>query len=144
MTSTATGLDAGATQWRALRHWLAPGVSLIWRFPLLVALALLSLLYAFRGLVHLAFLFEAHPIGTFLFAPALLPFAAFPAICFLLVIRVLPGVWRDRSLSPGRKSLAVAGGPLAAHLAAWVLDLVQINMIKLMGIALPRLPLDPY
>ena len=143
MAARASGLQTAA-QPRALRQWFAPGASLLWRLPLLLVLAALSLWFAFRGLVHLAFLFDAHPIGTFIFAPALLPFAALPALCFLGVIRVLPRIWRDRTLSSGRKSLAIAGGPLAALLAAQVIDLVQTNMIKLMGIRLPRLPLDPY
>jgi hypothetical protein len=127
-----------------LRLWLAPGVSLLWRLPLFLLLTALAAWFAFRGLVHLAFLFEAHPIGTFIFAPALLPFAALPAVCFVLVMRFLPRIWLDRALSVGRKVLAVAGGPLAALFVAQLIDLVHINMIKLMGIQLPRLPLDPY
>jgi hypothetical protein len=47
-------------------------------------------------------------------------------------------------LSAGRKVLTIVGGLLAALLAAQLIDLVQTNLIKLMGISLPRLPLDPY
>jgi hypothetical protein len=152
MTSRATSrpsgrpvVDAGRpTVGYTLGQWFALGPSLLWRVPLLLVMVALTAWFAFRGLVHLAFLFVEHPIGTFLFAPALLPFAALPAICFLVVIRVLPRVWLDPSIGAGRKALAVAGGPLAALLVAQFLDLVQINALKLMGIALPRLPLDPY
>jgi hypothetical protein len=123
---------------------LAAGPSLIWRLPLLLLLVALGLWFGFRGLVHLAFLFDAHPVGTFLFAPALLPFAASPALCFLLYARLLPAYWRTRGASSGRRLLAAAGGPVAACFSAQMLDLVQINLIRLMGIPLPRLPFDPY
>ena len=124
--------------------WFRPGLALLWRVPLFLVLVVLGLWFAFRGLVHLAFIFDAHPVGTFIFAPALLPFAALPALCFLFSIRTLAWSWNSDDLSPGQRNLVTGGAPLAALLAAEVIDLVQINLIKFMGVSLPRLPLDPY
>jgi hypothetical protein len=124
--------------------WFRPGFSLLWRVPLFLALVLLGIWFAFRGLVHLAFIFDRHPVATFVFAPALLPFAALPALCFLYCLRALAWVWRNPNLSPGQKNLAVGGAPLVALFLAEMLDVLQINLIHLIGIPLPRLPFDPY
>lgn len=127
----------------ALRWWFRPSAGILWRLPLLAILAMLLAWFAFRGLVHLSFLFVAHPAGTFLFAPALLPFAFLPAICFLLGIRLIPRVWRPGAYSSGQRVAFTGLGPLVAFVAAQTLDLVQINLVRLMGIRLPRLPFDP-
>ncbi len=124
--------------------WFRPSFALLWRVPLFLVLVVMGLWFAFRGLVHLAFIFDAHPIGTFIFAPALLPFAALPALSFLFSIRTLAWSWNSDDLSPGQRSLVTGGAPVAALLVAEVVDLIQINLIRLMGVHLPRLPLDPY
>ena len=124
--------------------WFRPSLALLWRVPLFLVLVVAGLWFAFRGLVHLAFIFDAHPVGTFIFAPALLPFAALPALSFLFSIRTLAWSWNSHDLSPGQRSLVTGGAPVAALLVAEVIDLIQINMIKFMGVHLPRLPLDPY
>lgn len=144
MTWRAERLRSAPARETPIRWWLAPAWSLLWRLPLLFALSLLCAWFAFRGLVHLAFLFDARPILTFLFAPVLLPFAALPAFCFWFYIRALPGFWRQRALPDFRRALALAGGSVGALLLALIADLVQINLIRLMGVRLPRLPLDPY
>src|SRR5689334_9859788 len=123
--------------------WFRPGWSLVWRVPLFLVLIVLCAWFGFRGLVHLAFIFDANPLLTFVFAPALLPFAALPALCFIFCLRGMAWVWRNPDLSPGKKNLASGGAPLVALFLAQVLDLVQINLIRLMGIHLPRLPFDP-
>jgi hypothetical protein len=115
-----------------------------WRIPLLLLLSLLAAWYAFRGLVHLAFLFTAHPVATFLFAPALLPFAALPAGCLLGCARLIPAIWSNTATGGGRRVALTAGAPPVALVLAQFIDLVQMNLIRMMGIALPRLPLDPY
>ncbi len=124
--------------------WFRPSLALLWRVPLFFVLVVMGVWFAFRGLVHLAFIFDAHPIGTFIFAPALLPFAALPALSFLFSIRTLAWSWNSDDLSPGQRSLVTGGAPLAALLVAEIVDLIQINLIRLMGVHLPRLPLDPY
>src|SRR5205809_6742967 len=75
--------------------WFRLSPSLIWRAPLFLVLVVLGLWFAFLGLVHLAFIFDKHPLATFIFAPALLPFAALPALCFLYCLRGLAWVWRN-------------------------------------------------
>jgi len=124
--------------------WFRPSPSLIWRAPLFLLLVVVGVWFAFLGLVHLAFIFDRHPVATFIFAPALLPFAALPALCFLYCLRGLAWVWRNPNLSPGQKNLAAGGAPLAALLLAEVLDVLQINLIHLIGVHLPRLPFDPF
>ena len=127
-----------------LRWWLAPAAGLLWRVPLLVLLCAGTVMYGFRGLVHLAFCFDHYPFGTFLLAPALLPFAALPALCFYVCIRWLPHLWRQYATGGGRRALLAAGTPIGALLLAQLVDLVQVNLLLLTGVHLPRLPLDPY
>ena len=117
---------------------------MLWRVPLFLLVVVLVVLFGFLGLVRLSFLFVAHPVATFVFAPALLPFAALPAICFLVCLRVVVWAWRNDDLTPGQKQLATGGAPLAAYLLAQVINIVQVNLIRMMGIGLPRLPLDPF
>jgi hypothetical protein len=124
--------------------WLRPGLSLVWRVPLFLLLGALGMWFVFLGLVHVAFIFDRHPFATFIFAPALLPFAALPALCFLFCLRGVAWAWRNPDFSPGQKNLAAGGGPLVAFLLAELLDAIQVNMIHFIGIHLPRLPLDPY
>jgi hypothetical protein len=143
MISRAGGLRAGQGRESALGWWLAPAGSLLWRVPLLLVLSALTVWFALRALVHLAFLFDRHPVSTFLLAPLLMPFAAIPALCFLLLIRTVPRLWRRGNLSPGQRGLLVAGGPLVALVLAVMVDLLHINLLRLAGIPLPRLPLDP-
>jgi hypothetical protein len=100
--------------------------------------------YGFRGLVHMAFLFVEQPLLSFVFAFALLPFAAVPALCFLGVVRYAPRYWRAGGASAGRLALMTAGAVVVALIVAVMVDLLHINLLRLMGIALPRLPLDPY
>ena len=133
-----------ATVRSVIGTWFRPSLALIWRVPLFLVLVVLGLWFAFRGLVHLAFLFDAHPVGTFVFAPALLPFAALPAFCFLFSIRTLARTWNSDDLSSGQRNLVTGGAPLAALLVAEMVDLIQINLIRMIGVHLPRLPLDPY
>jgi len=77
--------------------WFRPSASLIWRVPLFFVLGILATWFAFRGLVHLAFIFDSHPIGTFIFAPALLPFAALPALCLTADVSVDTAITNDIS-----------------------------------------------
>lgn len=124
--------------------WFRPGASLLWRVPLFLLLIALLAWFAFLGLVHLAFIFDRHPFATFLFAPALLPFAALPALCFLYCLRGMVWVWRHPDVTPGQRNLAAGGGPIVAFLLAEFLNLLQVNLIHWIGIALPRLPFDPF
>jgi hypothetical protein len=127
-----------------IRWWIGPGPSLAWRLPLLAAVAVLLGWYAFRGLVRMAFIFDASPIISFLLAPVLLPLMALPALCFYLLLRVLPQVWRDAGTPAGRKAVnTLASLPAALLLAAFV-DLLEIVAILRLGIRLPRLPFDPF
>jgi hypothetical protein len=125
--------------------WVSPGVSLLWRIPLFLLLAAFFALYIFRGLVHMAFLFDANQLITFIFAPILLPLAALPAGCFYFVARRLPRIWRNPAFaSVGRRTLeAVASLPVAL-LAAVFIDLIEVIAVLRLGIRLPRLPLDLF
>jgi hypothetical protein len=127
-----------------LAWWFRPSPALLWRLPLIVVAAVLAAWYAFRGLVHLAFLFDAYPVVTFLVAPVALPFGAAPALCFVAVIVGLPALWRRQRWSRERLALVTLASPFVALIAAQMLDLIQINIIRMIGIPLPRLPLDPY
>jgi hypothetical protein len=125
--------------------WVMPSASIIWRVPLLLALAALFALYVFRGLVHLAFLFDANQLVTFIFAPILLPLAALPAGCFYFAARRLPSIWRNPAVAGvGRRALeALLALPLSL-LAALFIDLVEVVAVLRLGIRLPRLPLDLF
>jgi hypothetical protein len=146
ISSSAASVDgrskADKAERAGLRWWLGLDAGILWRVPLLVVLVILLVVFAFHGLVHLAFLFTAHPIGTFLFAPALLPFAFLPAGCFLFGIRWMPRVWRRGAYSSGQRIAITGLGPLVAFVVALVINQVQFNLVRLMGIPLPRLPFD--
>jgi hypothetical protein len=144
MISGAGRLHAGPRKTTAMSWWLAPAVSLLWRFPVLAILTVLMAWFGFRALVHMAFLFDRHPLGTFLLAPVLMPFAGLPPGCFLALISYVPRFSRAGTLSPARMALLLFGGPFVALLLAILLDLLHINLLRLMGVPLPRLPLDPY
>jgi hypothetical protein len=144
MATRAGSLHTAPVKQSAIGWWLAPQLAVVWRAPILLLLSGLGLWYAFRGLVHLAFFAVLHLQLSFLLAPLLLPFAAIPAACFYFLIQRLPRVWRSDSQSLRRLILTTLGWLVAGFLLAQVVDLVQIDLMRLMGIALPRLPLDPY
>jgi hypothetical protein len=127
----------------ALSWWLAFGLSLLWRLPVLLLCVLLIAWFGFSGLAHLPFLFVENQLLTFIFAPALLPFAAAPALCFVAVLRLLPALWRRGTLTAGQRLLVAGGAPLLALMVAQFLDLLQINLLKMVGIAPPCLPFAP-
>ena len=144
MISRAGEVRAGPRKPSALSWWLALGVSLLWRFPLLLLLGLLTAWFGFRALVHLSFTFLQYPIGTFLLAPVLMPFAALPPGCFLALIVYVPRLWRAGTLSGVQKTLLLTAGPVIALFLAIMLDLLHINLMRLSGVPVPRLPFDPY
>ena len=144
MISRAGEVRAGPRKPSALSWWLAPEVSLLWRLPLLVVLGLLTVWFGFRALVHLSFTFLQYPIWTFLLAPLLMPFAALPPGCFLALIVYVPRLWRAGTLSRGQKALLLTAGPLVALFLAIMLDLLHINLMRLSGVPVVRLPFDPY
>jgi hypothetical protein len=144
MISRTGQLRAGERGRSAYSWWLAPSLSLLWRGPVLLLLLVLTAWFTFRALVHMAFLFDKHPFGTFLFAPVLLPFGALPPACFVAVISYVPRLWRSGTLSAGQCALLFIAGPVVALVLAVMLDLVHINLLRMAGIPLPRLPLDPY
>ena len=122
--------------------WLRWGAGIVWRLPVLPVVTAVGVWYAFLGLVHLAFLFNAHQLATFIFAPAILPFVFAPALCFYAYLRFLPAAWRSDSITPGTR-IAIAGlGPLVALVVAQLLLFIQVSALRAMGIALPRLPFD--
>src|SRR5262245_27305128 len=98
MISRADGLRAASSKPSALSWWLPAAPSILWRGPLLLVLAILGAWFAFRGLVHVAFLFDRHPVATFLLAFLVLPLAALPALCFLAVVTYVPRLWRSGRL----------------------------------------------
>ncbi|MGH2355854.1 MAG: hypothetical protein ACRDJN_29950 [Chloroflexota bacterium] len=144
MISRVGGLRAAPRKESALSWWLAPAVALLWRLPLLLILGVLTIWYGFRGLAHLAFLFDRYPFITFLFAFALLPFAAAPAYCFYALIQYVPRLQRAGMLPAGRLALVAVGGPVVAFILAVMIDLVQMNLLRIMDVPPPRLPFDPY
>jgi hypothetical protein len=144
MISRAGEVRAGPRKPSALSWWLAPAVSLLWRFPVLLVLGLCTAWFGFRALVHLSFTFLQYPIWTFLLAPLLMPFAALPPGCFLALIVYVPRLWRAGTLSRGQKALLLTAGPLVALFLAIMLDLLHINLMRLSGVPVARLPLDPY
>jgi hypothetical protein len=123
---------------------VAPSPSLTWRLPLLALVVALLAWYGFRGLVRMAFIYDANAIVSFLLAPVLLPLMALPALCFYLLLRLLPMVWRDDATPPGRKVLNTLASLPASLLLAAFLDLVEIIVILRLGIRLPRLWFDPF
>ena len=144
MTTRPDGRRVAPAKPSALAWWLALSPSLAWRLPLFLILAAGGALYAFRALAHLSFLVVSNLLVTFLAAPLLLPFAAVPALCFLLLIRLLPHLWRRGALSAGRRALLTAVAPLASFILAYVVDFLQIVMLQQLGTRVPRLPFDPY
>ena len=48
------------------------------------------------------------------------------------------------ALSTGWYVFLVTAGPLIALLLAIMIDLLHINLLRLAGVPLPRLPFDPY
>ena len=144
MISRAGGISAGPRKASALSWWLAPRLTLLWRAPELAALTVLATWFGFRALVHMAFLFDRHPLGTFLLAPALMPFAVVPAWCFIALIVYVPRFARAGTLSTGWYVFLVTAGPFVALLLAIMVDLLHINLLRLSGVPLPRLPFDPY
>ncbi len=117
--------------------------SLLWRLPVLLVLAVLTAWFGFRALVHMAFLFDRYPFGTFLLAPVLMPFAALPPLCFVALIVYVPRLWRAGALSPAWLGFLALGGPVVALAVAMMIDLLHINLLRLSAVPLPRLPFDP-
>lgn len=144
MISRAGGLRAGPQKTSALSWWMPFALSLLWRLPVLLVLAVFTAWFGFRALVHMAFLFDRHPLGTFLLAPVLMPFAAVPPLCFVALIAYIPRQWRAGALSPARLGLLALIGPVLALLAAVMVDLIHINLLRMWSVPLPRLPFDPY
>lgn len=127
-----------------LSWWVSPSPSLVWRLPLLLVFAILGAWFVFRGLVRMAFIFDASALLSFLFAPILLPLAALPAICFWLALRTLPRVWRDPAVNGGTKTLNTVLILPATLLVATFVDLIESVAVLRMGIRLPRLPFDLF
>ncbi len=124
--------------------WISPSTSLAWRLPLLVAVALLCGWYVFRGLVRMAFIFDASAIVSFLLAPLLLPLAALPAVFLWLLLRFLPALWRDSGATDGRKALTTAAlVPAVAMLASFIDRIESIGLLS-MGLRLPRFLLEMF
>jgi hypothetical protein len=144
MISRAGHVRAGPRRPSALSWWLTPNLSLLWRLPELLVLTVLAAWFGFRALVHMAFLFDRYPLGTFLLAPVLMPFAAVPAGCFVGLIVYVPRLARAGTLTTGWYVFLVGAGPVIALLLAIMADLLHINLLRLAGVPLPRLPLDPY
>jgi hypothetical protein len=126
-----------------LSWWLVPGAGALWRYPVFLVVGALLAWYLFRALVHMAFLFVIHPFATFLLAFLLLPFAVLPAYAFLFYLQRVPRVWQAGP-TQGRRLLWTAGGIPAAFVTAVMLDLIHIDLLRLLSIRLPRLPLDPF
>lgn len=135
---TGPGVSFG----RALAWWLKPAAGLIWRLPLLLVIGTFGLWFVFRGLVKLAFIFDASAVVSFLLAPIFLPAAALPALCFLFLIRAVPVLWQDAGASLARKLIGTVLSLPIALLLAVVIDLVETILILRFGIRLPRLPLE--
>ena len=142
MTLREHRIKPGRSFGKALAWWLTPSAALIWRLPLLLVVATLGLWFVFRGLVKLAFIFDASAVVSFIFAPIFLPAAALPALCFLFLIRALPVLWQDAGASLARKlTWTVVSLPVALLLAI-AIDLIETVAILRFGIRLPRLPLE--
>jgi len=105
--------------------------------PLLGAFALIGAWYLFRGLVRMAFIFDANALISFLLAPLLLPLAALPAACFYFGARLMPRIWRDARIGGGTKALnTVVLLPAAIALAAF-LDVVETAILMQLRIPMP-------
>jgi hypothetical protein len=111
---------------------------------LLLVVGMLVLAFGFRGLVKLAFIFDASPLVSFLLAPALLPAAALPALCLLYVVFLLPYLWQRDDIPLIRKVFATVAALPVAFVIAVLLDLIETILLLRMGIRLPRLPLEFY
>ena len=117
--------------------WVALSPGLAWRLPLLGAFALVGGWYVFRGLVRMAFLFDASAVISFLLAPLLLPLAALPAACFYFAVRLMPRIWRDARIGAGTKTLnTVVLLPASMVLAAFI-DVVETAIMAGLRIPLP-------
>ena len=117
--------------------WVAPSAALLWRVPLLSLFALAGGWYLFRGLVRMAFIFDASAVIAFLLAPLLLPLAALPAACFYFAVRLVPRIWRDPRISGGTKSLnTVVLLPASIVLAAFV-DVVETAIMLGLRVPMP-------
>jgi hypothetical protein len=122
--------------------WVALSPQLAWRVPLLAVFALIGGWYLFRGLVRMAFIFDASAVISFLLAPLLLPLAALPAACFYLAARLIPRIWRDARIGGGTKALnTVVLIPAAVLLAAFT-DVVETSALLSLGVRLPTLLLQ--
>ena len=111
----------------------------MWRLPLLVTFALIGGWYIFRGLVRMAFIFDANAIGSFLLAPLLLPLAALPAACFWFALRILPRVWRDPRIGAPTKALNTVAMLPATTLLAAFLDVIETMALVQLRIPMPGL-----
>lgn len=106
---------------------------------MLSAFALVGLWYLFRGLVRMAFVFDASAVISFLLAPLLLPLAALPAACLYFAVRLLPRIWRDTRIGGGTKALnTIVLLPAAALLAAFS-DVIETSVLLQLRIPMPTL-----
>jgi hypothetical protein len=122
--------------------WVALSPQLAWRVPVLAVFGLIGGWYLFRGLVRMAFIFDASAVISFLLAPLLLPLAALPAACFYLAARLIPRIWRDARIGGGTKALnTVVLIPAAVLLAAFT-DVVETSALLSLGVRLPTLLLQ--
>jgi hypothetical protein len=124
--------------------WTAGGVSLLLRLPALLIFAVLVGWYVFRGLVRMAFIFDANALLSFLLAPILLPAAALPAICTWLILRLLPRIWRDATILTSRKVVNTIALIPAAVLVAVVIDRLENFGLYWMGLRLPPFLFTSY
>jgi hypothetical protein len=136
--SRAQGRPPAARRTSWFSWWVTPSVALAWRLPLFSAFALAGGWYLFRGLVRMAFMFDASALLSFLFAPLLLPLAALPAACFYFAVRLLPRIWRDARIGSGTKSLnTVVMLPASLVLAAFV-DVIETSIMVAMRVPMPN------
>ena len=117
--------------------WVALSPQLAWRVPLLAVFALIGGWYLFRGLVRMAFIFDASAVIAFLLAPLLLPLAALPAACFYFAVRLVPRIWRDPRIAGATKTLnTVVLLPASIVLAAFI-DVVETAIMLGLHVPLP-------
>ena len=122
--------------------WVALSPHLVWRLPLLGVFGLVGAWYLFRGLVRMAFIFDASAVISFLLAPLLLPLAALPAACVYFAVRLLPRIWRDARIGGGTKTLNTTVLLPAAALLAAFSDVVETSVLLQMRIPMPTLLLQ--